>query len=408
MGLKTSDKCTDMVVSHQASAKDVRTVIGGRQALAGLYLHVPFCFHKCGYCDFYSIVDKSDRQARFADALIAEFHQVMALGGPLRPRTIFIGGGTPTLLAAPLWERLLTAIEDAGVLEDVVEFTVEANPETVTDELAAILQEGGVNRVSIGCQSFNLQHLKVLERWHDPATVPLAMERFRAAGIANLNLDLIYAIPGQSLADAADDLDRALALNPSHLSCYSLTFEPNTALTQLRDMGKVTPPDEETGRAMFEQVMTRLDKAGFQQYEISNWAKRSDDGRETRCLHNLMYWRNENWIGIGPSASSHVDGLRWKNDPHLGRYIAAAGSPTFIDIERLPESQRIGEQLMLALRLNDGVCLQWLEEVLATDNPRQAEIEMMVDNALLIRSDGRLRLSHEGIFLANAVIERLL
>jgi oxygen-independent coproporphyrinogen-3 oxidase len=198
--------------------------------ISGLYVHVPFCFHKCHYCDFYSIVDSQDRQAAFVDRLIGELTAASQhFGQPLQ--TIFVGGGTPTLLRVELWKRLLAAIHESVQLERDYEWTVEANPETLTSELVDVLIAGGVNRFSIGCQSFNPVHLKTLERWHDPRNVHRSVEILRVAGVSNFNLDLIFGIPGQSLDEWQADLDNALSLAPSHLSCYSLMYEPNTPLT---------------------------------------------------------------------------------------------------------------------------------------------------------------------------------
>ncbi|MEX0655597.1 MAG: radical SAM family heme chaperone HemW [Phycisphaeraceae bacterium] len=398
-----------------------------RLPLDAIYLHVPFCYHKCHYCDFYSLVDqptgKGDRQDRFTDALIGELrHQAGTYD--LRPRTLFVGGGTPTLLRPELWQRLLTALEQLGTLTTVEEFTVEANPETVTPELMATLAAGGVSRVSMGAQSFQPRLLKALERWHEPASVGRAAGLVRDAGIENLNLDLIFAIPGQTMAELDADLDAVLALAPTHLSCYSLIFEPDTALTKKMQLGMVQPMDEETERAMYERVMARLAAAGFEHYEVSNWAsvQGAGDGDQgsgggegagtlpnaARCLHNLIYWRNGDWLGAGPSAASHVAGRRWKNQPHIGRYLAEAPTPPIVDEERLPETQRVGEQLMLGLRLRAGVRLDWLASVVPAGDPRHATIDECVGHGLLERTATHLRLTHEGLFLADALIARLL
>jgi oxygen-independent coproporphyrinogen-3 oxidase len=333
---------------------------------AGLYMHIPFCFHKCHYCDFYSIVDSRDRQGWFTEALIAELTNRAADGG-LRPETVFVGGGTPTLLRADLWRRLLERMAELGVLDRVREFTVEANPETLSDELLDVLAAGGVNRLSIGAQSFDPALLKTLERWHEPASVERAVSAARRAGIEDVNLDLIFAIPGQTMAGLDADLDRALLLAPTHLACYSLIFEPGTPLARKQQQGRIEPASETHEGAMYERVIDRLDEAGFEQYEISNWARRPK-GHERdsyRCRHNLLYWHNANWLGVGPSAASHRSGRRWKNIAHLGAYIAQAPNPTVVDDETLAPDQQIGEQLMLALRTMDGITLDWLDRTLA-------------------------------------------
>ncbi|MBI1367507.1 MAG: radical SAM family heme chaperone HemW [Planctomycetes bacterium] len=429
--------------------------------IAGLYVHVPFCFHKCHYCDFYSIVDDADRQARFVDRMLQEA-AALARDIAVRPVTIFVGGGTPTLLRPDLWQRLLAGFQETFDLSGIKEFTVEANPETVTPELLDVLVSGGVNRMSIGCQSFNMAHLKTLERWHDPANVERAMSLARAAGIDNLNLDLIFAIPGQTLGEWREDLARAIALGPRHLSCYSLMYEPNTPLTKKLELGRLTRMDEELEAAMYEATIDDLAAAGFEQYEISNWAKLAGaevsasqiplppgevgpEGRvrvrpitdctrnETRpasgppspqpspggrggfaeraswrCLHNMAYWLNENWLALGPSASGHLNGVRWKNAPHLGRYLAdsAGGGVPIQDVERLDDDASRGEQLMLRLRLIDGVERSWLAPMLTRQ--RLETIDRQIAAGMLVWSNDRLRLTRAGLLLADHVIADLI
>ncbi len=318
---------------------------------------------------------------------------------------------------------------ELGVTDNAVEFTVEANPETVTAELMDVRVAGGVNRLSMGAQSFQPRLLKTLERWHEPASVGRAVEVARQAGIENLNLDLIFAIPSQTLAELDADLDSALALEPTHLACYSLIFEPETPLTVKRRLGQITPMDEDAERDMYERVIQRLDAAGYEQYEISNWAKRVSGSRfpvssseqtssatwnmklETwnyRCLHNLLYWRNHNWIGIGPAAASHVNGRRWKNVPHLGRYMAASPTPPVQDEEQLDEEARLGEQLMLGLRVLEGVSLDWLHHSLPADHWRQRTIDDFLKQGLLERTDTHLRLTYKGLFVADGIVSQLL
>ena len=391
-----------------------------------LYLHIPFCFHKCHYCDFFSLVQPKDgpgRQDAFTDALIAELRQ-QAQAYAMHPETVFVGGGTPTLLRPELWRRLLDALKQAGVLDAVTEFTVEANPETVTPELMHRLAEGGVNRLSMGAQSFNPAELQTLERWHDPDTVPKAMQIARETGITNLNLDLIFAIPGQTLNGLDHDLAQAVALKPTHLSCYSLIFEPNTPLTQKLKLGRISAVGENTERAMYDRVMSRLDAAGYEHYEISNWAYQGTGHRdqgsgpeirhpkaETRsnlCRHNLAYWHNRNWLGLGPSAASHVNGRRWKNEAHLGRYIDHSPTPPTTDHEQLPPRRHLGEQIMLGLRLRQGLPLDWLNKHVPEDDPRRKTINELIEINMLEQTATHLRLTREGLFLADSVIAKLL
>ncbi len=382
-----------------------------RPRVDGLYIHVPFCFHKCLYCDFYSIVDSHDRQAAFVRRLIDEMHAWARLG-PSPLRTIFIGGGTPTLLPVDRWANLLAALAEAFDLAALEEFTVEANPETVTGDLLATLTGGGVNRLSLGAQSFNPAHLRTLERRHAPDRVAKAVVLSRAAGIANVNLDLIYAIPNQTLSEWRDDLDTALAMGPTHLSCYALTYEPHTPLTIKAERGEVRRADENLEAAMFELTLDHLTEAGFEHYEVSNFARRCDlkssisNHPSHRCRHNLLYWRNANWLALGPGASGHLNGLRWKNAARLDDYLASAGGAPLADVEQLDERASIGEQLMMRLRLVDGVALGWIHESL--DRERLETVERLVEQGLLERTATALRLTRRGLIVADAVVGELL
>ena len=301
-----------------------------------------------------------------------------------------------------------------GVLDHVGEFTVEANPETVSPDLMRRLVAGGVNRVSIGAQSFNPALLKTLERWHDPASVARAVATVRDAGIDNVNLDLIFAIPDQTPTMLDADLDRLLELEPDHVSCYSLIFEPDTALTTKLAREKSRALDEDLERAMYERVIDRLAAAGFEHYEVSNWARGKLETRNSklewgnRCAHNLAYWTNRNWLGLGPAAASHVNGRRWKNQPHLLRYISESPRPPTMDHEQLDADASRGEQLMLRLRLLEGAPLNWLNALLPPDDPRRATIEELTDIGMLERTATHLRLTRRGLFVADTVLGKLL
>ena len=404
---------SDSTADAAALPSETTTGFSRDHAIAGLYLHIPFCAHKCHYCDFYSIVETAQpRHEAFTDALVREL-TARAAAHRLRPRTIFVGGGTPTLLDAAHWSRLLRAMHELQLLGELHEFTVEANPETLDARLADTLAAGGVNRLSMGAQSFQPHLLKTLERWHEPASVGQAVRTARAAGIDNINLDLIFAIPGQSMAELDADLDAALALAPTHLSCYSLIFEPHTPLTKRMQLGLIQPMDEDLERAMYERVIERLDEAGFEQYEVSNWALgEKARSRDYRCAHNLLYWRNEDWIGVGPSAASHVRGRRWKNKPHLAAYIAGSPAPPLSEDETLDASGRVGEQLMLALRTREGIALDWLAANLPADDPRHTARHTTIDELLEInmleRTPTHLRLTRQGLMLADAIVAKLL
>ncbi len=388
-----------------------------------MYLHLPFCFHKCHYCDFYSVVDRAeDRQEAFTRAMIAEI-ETRAGETNLRPSTIFVGGGTPTYLRSELWADLLDTLRRLNLLERVVEFTVEANPETVTPALMRQLADGGVNRVSIGAQSFDRASLAALERWHDPENVGRAVDACRAAGLDNFSLDLIFAIPGQTLDMLDADLTRLVELQPTHLSTYGLTFEPQTPLTARLRLGQVTPIDEDTQRQMYTHVLDRLQAEGFEHYEVSNWSKAdfiksvtsasvdSDTqppGPDYRCLHNLAYWHNRNWLGLGPAAASHLDGHRWRNAPNLSTYLDTSPRPTTVDHEQLPPDDRVGERLMLGLRLAEGIALDWIAYNVPPHHRRYAAIQEMKEIGMLETTAHHLRLTRRGLFVADSVIAKLL
>jgi putative oxygen-independent coproporphyrinogen III oxidase len=257
-------------------------------------------------------VDTRDRQQAFTDRLIREVRAQapFAAGAPLH--TIFVGGGTPSLLKPDLWRGLLVELDRLFDLSEVRagrgEFTVECNPETVTPELMDVLRAGGVDRVSMGAQSFSPVHLKTLERWHNPDNVPRAVEMARAAGIPRQSMDLIFGIPGQTLADWESDLAIALSMGTEHLSCYNLTYEPNTAMTKRLELGHFQPAEEEVEVEMFHATLRHVRAAGMDRYEVSNFA-RGGSGGGCESRHNLAYWRQEQWLACGPSASGHVGGL---------------------------------------------------------------------------------------------------
>lgn len=374
-----------------------------------LYIHVPFCFHKCHYCDFYSIVDSQDRQAQFADRLVRELIAISPWAGESPLQTIFVGGGTPSLLRVDLWERLLATLADRFDLSEIRagrgEFTVECNPETVTPDLMAVLRAGGVDRVSVGAQSFNPAHLRTLERWHDPENVPKALAMAAAAGIPRSSLDLIFAVPGQTLAEWETDLQRALALGTEHLSCYNLTYEPRTAMTARLGRGEFTPADEETEVAMYERTLHLLRSRGLERYEVSNYAR---PGAEAR--HNLAYWRGEQWLAAGPSASAHVAGHRWKNVPRLDDYLTLddEGFAPIIDHEPPDAARALAERIMTGLRIAEGLDGRWLhgeaEGLEAGCGDRLArEAERQAAAGLMDLSGGRWRLTEAGFLLADGI-----
>lgn len=377
----------------------------GRHPARGLYVHVPFCFHKCHYCDFYSFVD---REGRTGDYLARLAHDVTwaleRTAGVID--TVFIGGGTPTLLTAEELAQLVAEIRRFPLAADV-EWTVEANPETIDLAKAHVLAAAGVNRVSIGAQSFDARHLKTLERWHDPANVARAAGFLRDAGLTNFNLDLIFGIPGQTLADWRADLERALEIGPEHLSCYGLTYEANTAMTKRLERGEFEPCDDGLEAEMYEWTVETLRAAGFARYEVSNFAR---PGRE--CRHNLVYWRNESWWALGPSASGSIAGTRFKVMPRLGDWLARGEGQTapVVDVEGPDVARNTSEALMLGLRLAEGVSLELETRAVKLEPARGRVIAEAIAGGLLERDKiaGRLRFTARGMILANEVLVQLI
>lgn len=381
-----------------------------RGDVEGLYVHVPFCFHKCHYCDFYSITRQTpERMDRFVDLVLreAEGWTAQAQGPTARPRTIFFGGGTPTLLPVEQMRRLILGLRERFDFSLVNEFTVEANPATLSDEFAAMLREVGVDRLSFGAQSFDRAELATLERHHDPDDVPRSIAIARGAGFTRLNVDLIYAIPGQTIEKWADSLEQAIALDTPHLSCYGLTYESNTPIAVKKRLGTMIPIEESLELDMMRFTRRRLAEVNRPAYEISNYAIAGEP-----CRHNLVYWTGGNYIGLGPSGASHVSGWRWKNRPHLGEWESAieAGRLPATDVEHLTPDQRAGELAMLLLRLTDGLTFDVFTGRTGCDARRlfAPQIDQLAPLGLIILDDTSIRLTDRGLSVADAVAAEFL
>jgi oxygen-independent coproporphyrinogen-3 oxidase len=320
-------------------------------AVRHLYVHLPFCAHRCGYCDFVTVVGRSGQHAAYVEALLAELElERDVLASDLE--TVFVGGGTPTFTEPRELERLLRGLPRA------VEVTVEANPETVTPALAGLLRRSGVNRVSLGVQSFAPRLLDVLDRVARPDDVRRAFYDLRDAGFDNISLDLIYGIPGQSAADLEADITEALELRPEHLSCYELEAKPGTRFTHAH--GDELARQAEAMEDYFETVVEALVAAGYRWYETSNFCRPDDRrGRDLRSRHNLAYWRGRDYLGLGIGAVSTVAGVRSRNTPKLGAYLSALadGDAPPREHEPLSERTRRDERLLLGLRLDEPLPL---------------------------------------------------
>jgi len=374
----------------------------------GVYLHVPFCRVRCGYCDFntYTATElRGARQDAYADEVLREIalsERVLTARGPLRPAsTVFFGGGTPTLLPAGDLARMLAGVRGTFDLAPGAEVTVEANPDTVTDEMAAHLAEAGVTRLSIGMQSAVPHVLSALDRTHDPANVATAVAAARAAGL-DVSVDLIYGAPGESLDDWRASVETAVSLEPDHISAYALIIEQGTKLERQIRRGEVPTPDDDLQADMYELVDERLGDAGLEWYEVSNWAR----GAEHRSRHNLAYWQGQDWWGYGPGAHSHVAGLRWWNVKHPAAYAQrlAAGESPAAGRERPDEAARRLESVLLRSRISEGLPTSELE-----GEGRYAVAALIADGliegAAALR--GRVILTRRGRLLADAVVRAL-
>jgi oxygen-independent coproporphyrinogen III oxidase len=356
-----------------------------------LYIHLPFCAHRCGYCDFVTAVGRAGQHGAYVDVLLAE---LVLERGVLADQleTVYLGGGTPTFTDPAELGRLLAAIPRAD------EVSVEANPETITASVATLLREGGVTRVSLGAQSFAPRLLAVLERRAGPADVRRAFYHLRDASFDNISLDLLYGIPGQSVADLEADIRSALALGPEHLSCYELEAKPGTRFTHAH--GNELERQAERMEGYFELVVERLLGAGYRWYETANFSR---PGREAR--HNLAYWLGRDYLGLGVGAVSTVAGRRWRNAPSLGRYMSAlaAGRRPPREVEPLGDSVRRRERLMLGLRLEDGVSLAEVDGAL--DRQALARLERL---GLAELRGSELVLTARGRFLGGGVTAELM
>ncbi len=363
-----------------------------------LYVHMPFCAHRCGYCDFVTAVGRRGQHAAYVDAVLGELELERALlAEPLE--TVFVGGGTPTFTEPVALERLLHALPRAA------ELTVEANPETVTPALARLLAVGGVSRVSLGAQSFQPGLLSVLERRASPDDVRLAVHILRDANLDNISLDFIYGVPGQSPSDLEADIEQALLLRPEHMSWYELEAKPGTRFTHR--FGEELARQAESMEAYFELVVARLTEAGYRWYETANFALSPDrdGGRDLRSRHNLGYWLGHDYLGIGIGAVSTVNRLRWRNTPRLAAYIDAvvAGERPAREAELLSDATAKRERLMLGLRLDEPVPLAEVRK--AIDEDALARLEQL---ALVETAGSGVRLTPRGRRLGGGVTAELL
>lgn len=370
-----------------------------------VYVHSPFCRRRCSYCDFaIAILRTRTDIERFLDGLALELAHI---GSRLQPRTLYVGGGTPSRLAPADLREFFEQLDRQISRRSVLEFTVEANPEDVTPDRVAVLAQAGVTRISLGVQALDPAVLDRLGRRHTPDQVRRAVDMLRDAGIESINVDLIFAVPGQSLAQLDADLTRFIDLSTDHVSAYNLTFEDRTPLQSLEQLGRLKRQDTETELAAFRLVHDRLVDAGYAPYEISNYARVGH-----KSLHNLTYWNNEEYLGVGPSAVSCVGHVRWRNDPDLASWHStlAAGAQPVIDAECLSPARYVGESIALGLRTTRGALLTRIlrHARVSIDATRLEQLARLSNLGLLERAGPRIRLTARGREIADSIAAELI
>jgi oxygen-independent coproporphyrinogen-3 oxidase len=362
----------------------------------GVYLHIPFCASRCGYCDFntYTPSELGGLNVEgYLEAVERELALATRIVTPSRVDTLFVGGGTPTMLSPAQLGRLLDGIDKAWGLAGEAEVTTEANPESVTPASLKELRSVGFTRISLGMQSSSPHVLRILDRQHTPGRAPQAAREARAAGFEHVNLDLIYGTPGETEQDFAESLDRAIESGVDHVSAYSLIVEDGTRLAARIRKGELPMPDDDVAADRYLLAEQKLTGAGMSWYEVSNWAM----SPAHRCRHNLLYWQGGDWWGLGPGAHSHVGGVRWWNVKHPARYAAltAQSKSPGLGREILTGEERHTERLLLRLRLADGL------PAVELDLAKVADGLVRVD-------DGRATLTLRGRLMADAVVRDLL
>jgi putative oxygen-independent coproporphyrinogen III oxidase len=371
------------------------------------YIHIPFCEHICHYCDFNKVFLKGQPVDEYLDALEKEMKLTLSLSPSNELKSIFVGGGTPTALNVHQLEKLCNIIRDQLSFTENVEFTFEANPGDLSSEKLKILYESGVNRLSFGVQTFNNDLLKKIGRTHEAKDVFHSIDAAKKIGFDNISLDLIYSLPGQTLDDFKQTLDISFSLETTHFSGYSLIIEPKTVFYQLMNKGKLQVPDEDEEAAMYEMLIEQMEKHGYPQYEISNFAKK---GYESR--HNLTYWNNEPYFGFGAGAHSYLNGVRRSNFGPLKKYMGPIEKGNFPLMEEhvVTEKEMWEEEMFLGLRKTKGVSVAHFSQKFG-ESPLvlfKDEISQLEEKDLIKVSDGYIFLTYRGRFLGNEVFQAFL
>ncbi len=368
------------------------------------YVHVPFCVHRCGYCDFTLIAGRNDLIASYLEGLQREIDQIPGI--PHEVDTLFLGGGTPSHLPQRDLQRLFSMLREAFPLSQGGEFSLEANPSGFSPDKVTVMQTAGINRISLGVQSFDPVVLKMLERDHTPDDIEAAIELARSI-TPNVGIDLIFGVPGQTEQTWEATLDAAIALQPNHISTYGLTFEKGTSFWNRRESGTLMPVDDDIERRMYQTVIERLTSEGWVHYEISNFAKPSFE-----CRHNMVYWRAMPYFGVGPGAASYIDGLRRTNSRSVVGWIRSALSGEAVEAEEdtLDPLTRAREAVMLGLRMTAGIDVAEFRRTFGHDPITLGgePARRFLETGWLEIEQGRLRLTREGLFMADTVMAEFL
>ncbi len=368
--------------------------------IPSLYIHIPFCISKCIYCDFNSIVMKSQIVDEYLNAIE---NGLQAMSGKYSFKTVYIGGGTPTVLNEIQLSKLLNIIYKYVDVSNLNEYTIEVNPGTLNDEKIIALKESCIDRSSIGIQSFNDQYLKLLGRIHTAREAKEVFSSLREKGFENISIDLIYGYPTQTLSEWKTDLRECLILDPEHISAYCLTYEQGTPLVGLMNSGKLRKLREEEELNMYEHTNDFLGNKGYKHYEISNFAK---PGKE--CRHNTVYWENREYIGLGAGAFSYINGERYCNIKDVNEYISAVESKKSLICfsEKLPQEKRASEILIMALRMTSGISKNEFFDRSGYDLTELfgAQLNILTQAGLINFDDERIKLTRKGLSLADSVM----
>ncbi|UYP08721.1 radical SAM family heme chaperone HemW [Priestia megaterium] len=368
------------------------------------YLHIPFCHHICHYCDFNKVFFKNQPVMLYLESMREEMKQTVERYPTTNLNTIFVGGGTPTALDEQQLEYFLESIRMYLPYDEKGEFTFEANPNELTKEKLQLLHDYGVNRLSIGVQTFNERLLEKIGRVHSNRQVFDCVEQARKIGMSNISLDLIYSLPEQTVADFSSTLQTAFSLEVEHMSAYSLIIEPKTVFYNLMNKGKLPLPAQEEEAAMYELLMKEMDKQGFRQYEISNFAK---SGSES--IHNLTYWNNDDYYGIGAGAHSYIDGIRRANIGPLKKYIDSVEQKgnAYLNEVSVTEAEKMEEEMFLGLRKTKGVSKEEFKKKFNRElkDVFGEPIQEYKEKGLLGEDNSSVFLTHNGRFLGNEVFQ---